>query len=140
MSTPSRRPRWLGATLALAASMLAAQPTTAQNASAELEDLVLATIGDACEASSVHELEVRAEALPGVRATRGWVRYGGHEVTGWRIELTLDDGRLIVSGVGRVGRPRDLTAEYEDAARRPSDAVGRGQRPLCHPDRATPPL
>ena len=103
---------WLAAAVLLVAA-LPAGTTAAEVGSVEPEDLARATIGYACAASSVHQLETLAGDLPGVRATKGWVRHGGREVTGWRIVLTLDGGRLTLDGMGRVGSPRQVTARYD---------------------------
>jgi subtilisin family serine protease len=101
------------ALLVAAVLLAAALPARATVASAAPDDLVRATIGYACAAASVHELETLAGRLSGVRATKGWIRHAGREVTGWRVVLTLDDGRLTLDGMGRVGSPRQVTAQYD---------------------------
>ena len=99
--------------LVAAVLVVAALPARATAAEVAPDDLVRATIGYACAAASVHELETLAGRLSGVRATKGWIRHAGREVTGWRVVLTLDDGRLTLDGMGRVGSPRQVTAQHD---------------------------
>jgi Subtilase family len=107
------------AAVVLLVATLPARATAAEVASVEQGELVRATIGYACAAASVHELETMAGKLSGVRATKGWIRHAGREVTGWRVVLTLDAGRLTLDGMGRVGSPRQVTAQYEADRQRP---------------------
>src|SRR5919106_3953111 len=95
------------------AAALPARTMVAEVASIRPDEFIQAAIGHACEAASVHELETLTGRLSGVRATKGWIRHAGREVTGWRVVLTLDDGRLTLDGMGRVGSPRQVTAQYD---------------------------
>jgi hypothetical protein len=110
---------WRVAAAALVLAVLPARATVAEAGPVQPEDLARATIGYACAASSVHELESLAGDLPGVRATKGWIRHSGREVTGWRVVLTLDPGRLTLDGMGRVGSPRQVTAQYDADGKHP---------------------
>ena len=107
----------LAATLAVTA--LVTRPVAADDP----ETLIRSALGLACEAPSAGRLKALATRLAGVRNARVWVRHSGREATGWRLDLALAEGRLMLDGDGPVGRPERVEASYRPGAEREATVV-----------------